>query len=100
MSQSQDWHALAMAALASIESAHGACRLFEDAEPYNTAVQRAGCTWHPTEQEQNAIGMTGHQQQQHSTLQQAVLGDCQRYSIQETAADSKLIAQDPGIYAI
>ena len=45
------------------------------------------------------MGVTGHQQQKHSTPQQAFLADCQRYSIQDTVADSKLIAQDPGIAA-
>ena len=45
------------------------------------------------------MGMTGRQQQQHSTPQQAVLADCQRYSIQDTVADSKLIALDSGIAA-
>ena len=45
------------------------------------------------------MGVTGHQQQKHSTLQQAFLAGFQRYSIQDTAADSKLIAQDAGIAA-
>ena len=46
------------------------------------------------------MGMTACQQQQHSTPQQAVLANScsQRYSIQDTA-DSKLIAQAPGIAA-
>ena len=44
------------------------------------------------------MGVTGHQQK-HSTPQQAFLADCQRYSIQDTVADSKLIVQDPGIAA-
>ena len=50
------------------------------------------------------MGMTAHQQQAISTPQQAFLADCrfrgiQFANIEDAAADSKLIAQDPGIAA-